>query len=71
MSYRLAHDDVNNFVKDFKNFDDLNDKTFDPHPTEYPVVELEYPNTGASERCVYFCQVAVLGSNQPITLHVF
>ncbi|KAF8168375.1 hypothetical protein B0H34DRAFT_57428 [Crassisporium funariophilum] len=34
----------------FKNLDDLTDESFAPHPTNYPVVELEYPNTGASER---------------------
>ena len=49
-----AADCIPLFPEDFKNVDDPNDKTFDPHPTEYPVVELEYPNTGASERCVYF-----------------
>jgi hypothetical protein len=39
-------------VADFKNLDDPNDTSFDPHPTDYPVVELEYPNTSASERYV-------------------
>jgi [histone H3]-lysine79 N-trimethyltransferase len=34
----------------FRNPDDPNDTSFDPHPTLYPVAELEYPNTGASER---------------------
>ncbi|KDR84720.1 hypothetical protein GALMADRAFT_233024 [Galerina marginata CBS 339.88] len=36
----------------FKNPNDPIDKTFDPHPTNYPVVELEYPNSGASERFI-------------------
>ncbi|KIK02344.1 hypothetical protein K443DRAFT_55870, partial [Laccaria amethystina LaAM-08-1] len=31
---------------------DPNDTSFNPHPTEYPVVELEYPNTRAIERFV-------------------
>ncbi len=33
------------------NPDNPDDTSFDPHPTGYPVVELEYPNYGASERC--------------------
>lgn len=37
---------------DFKNPNDPQDKSFDPHPTKYPVGELEFPNSGASERCV-------------------
>ncbi|KAF8971602.1 hypothetical protein BDZ97DRAFT_1607554, partial [Flammula alnicola] len=28
------------------------DLSFDPHPTNYPVAELEYPNSGASERFI-------------------
>ncbi|RDB28649.1 Histone-lysine N-methyltransferase, H3 lysine-79 specific [Hypsizygus marmoreus] len=36
----------------FKNPDDPRDYSFKPHPTNYPVVELEYPNTGAVERFV-------------------
>ena len=35
---------------DFKNPADPNDKSFEVHPTDYPTVELEYPNTHASER---------------------
>lgn len=35
---------------DFKNPNDPNDTSFKPHPTDYPVVELEYPNTRAIER---------------------
>ncbi|CAK5265460.1 unnamed protein product [Mycena citricolor] len=34
----------------FKNPDDLADTSFKPHPTNYPVVELEYPNSNAAER---------------------
>ncbi|KAI0762345.1 S-adenosyl-L-methionine-dependent methyltransferase [Fomes fomentarius] len=40
------------FPTDFKNPDDPDDKSFQPHPTDYPVVELEYPNTGASEKFI-------------------
>ncbi|KAJ3474613.1 hypothetical protein NLI96_g12364 [Meripilus lineatus] len=36
----------------FKNRNDPTDRSFDPHPTDYPVVELEYPNTYASERFI-------------------
>lgn len=39
-----------NFVADFVNPDDPDDTSFDPHPTRYPMVELEYPNHDASER---------------------
>lgn len=37
-------------VADFRNPTDPNDKSFEAHPTDYPTVELEYPNTQASER---------------------
>ncbi len=37
---------------DFKNPNDPYDKSFDPHPTDYPVGELEFPNSGAIERYV-------------------
>lgn len=40
---------------DFRNLDDPNDISFKPHPTDYPVAELEYPNNGAVERCVRQC----------------
>ncbi|KAG6874651.1 hypothetical protein C0992_007111 [Termitomyces sp. T32_za158] len=36
----------------FRNHDDPRDYRFKPHPTQYPLVELEYPNTGALERYV-------------------
>ncbi|KDQ54976.1 hypothetical protein JAAARDRAFT_134579 [Jaapia argillacea MUCL 33604] len=36
----------------FKNPDDPNDKSFDPHPTDYPVIEIEYPNEYASEKFI-------------------
>ncbi|KAG6874167.1 hypothetical protein C0995_005585 [Termitomyces sp. Mi166 len=36
----------------FRNHDDPRDYRFKPHPTRYPVVELEYPNTGAVERFI-------------------
>ncbi|KAG6864835.1 hypothetical protein C0991_006859 [Blastosporella zonata] len=36
----------------FRNLDDPRDYSFKPHPTKYPVAELEYPNTGAVERSV-------------------
>lgn len=38
---------------DFTNPHDPNDKAFEPQPTHYPVVELEYPNTNAAERSVH------------------
>ncbi|TDL28959.1 DOT1-domain-containing protein [Rickenella mellea] len=34
----------------FKNPNDPNDTSFEPHPTDYPFVELEYPNDAACER---------------------
>ncbi|KAL0578516.1 hypothetical protein V5O48_003459 [Marasmius crinis-equi] len=37
---------------DFHNPEDPNDTSFDPHPTYYPVVELEYPNSDACERYI-------------------
>jgi [histone H3]-lysine79 N-trimethyltransferase len=43
------------FLLDFKNPNDPYDKSFDPHPTDYPVGELEFPNSGATERYVFFC----------------
>ncbi|EPQ61196.1 DOT1-domain-containing protein [Gloeophyllum trabeum ATCC 11539] len=36
----------------FRNPDDPKDASFDPHPTDYPSVELEYPNSNASERFI-------------------
>ncbi|KAG5351773.1 Histone-lysine N-methyltransferase, H3 lysine-79 specific [Termitomyces sp. T112] len=36
----------------FRNHDDPRDYSFKPHPTRYPVVELEYPNTGAVEQFI-------------------
>ncbi|KAI8983191.1 S-adenosyl-L-methionine-dependent methyltransferase [Trametes punicea] len=36
----------------FSNPLDPEDRSFDPHPTDYPYTSLEYPNTGASERFV-------------------
>ncbi|KAL0950585.1 hypothetical protein HGRIS_007377 [Hohenbuehelia grisea] len=36
----------------FTNPSDPNDKSFEPHPTDYPVAELEYPNSNATERFV-------------------
>ncbi|KAK7041733.1 Nucleosomal histone H3-Lys79 methylase [Paramarasmius palmivorus] len=36
----------------FHNPDDPNDTSFEPHPTNYPVCDLEYPNTDAVERFV-------------------
>lgn len=54
---------------DFKNPDDPHDKSFDAHPTNYPVGELEFPNSGASERCVshfffFFASRASLASGK-------
>ncbi|OSD05613.1 DOT1-domain-containing protein [Trametes coccinea BRFM310] len=36
----------------FTNPEDPEDRSFDPHPTEYPATWLEYPNTCASERFI-------------------
>ncbi|KAJ7171729.1 histone-lysine N-methyltransferase [Mycena crocata] len=36
----------------FKNLEDPTDSQFRPHPKDYPVVELEYPNTHSSERFI-------------------
>ncbi|KAJ7451115.1 histone-lysine N-methyltransferase [Mycena latifolia] len=36
----------------FKNLEDPTDTSFKPHPKDYPVVELEYPNTHSSERFI-------------------
>ena len=35
---------------DFKNPDDPDDTSFEPHPENYPVAYLEYPNDDAQER---------------------
>ncbi|RDX51423.1 DOT1-domain-containing protein [Lentinus brumalis] len=43
-SYRLS--------ADFKNPQDPDDMSWEPHPTKYPMAELEYPNSGASERFI-------------------
>lgn len=34
---------------DFRNPDDPEDKRFEPHHTDFPFVELEYPNNNARE----------------------
>lgn len=39
-------------LADFSNPIDPVDESFAPHPTKYPVTELEYPNNGASERFI-------------------
>lgn len=41
-----------NIPTDFNNPNDPHDRSFDPHPTDYPVGELEFPNSGATERYV-------------------
>ncbi|KAI0288883.1 hypothetical protein BC826DRAFT_650488 [Russula brevipes] len=41
------------YVQYFQNLNDPNDRSFDPHPTDYPVGELEFPNSGATERYVF------------------
>ncbi|KAI9451532.1 hypothetical protein F5148DRAFT_542878 [Russula earlei] len=43
---------IKSYVQYFKNPSDPNDRSFDPHPTDYPVGELEFPNSGATERYV-------------------
>ncbi|GJE94257.1 DOT1-domain-containing protein [Phanerochaete sordida] len=40
------------YVAYFRNPDDPEDTSFQPHPTKYPVAELEYPNTFAAERFI-------------------
>lgn len=37
---------------DFRNLEDPKDFSFKPHPKNYPVAELEYPNSGSLERYV-------------------
>ncbi|KAI0056768.1 DOT1-domain-containing protein [Artomyces pyxidatus] len=36
----------------FRNPNNPSDASFEPHPTEYPVAELEFPNSGACERFI-------------------
>jgi H3 lysine-79-specific histone-lysine N-methyltransferase len=55
---------------DFKNLDDPSDTRFKPHPKDYPVVELEYPNTHSSERYVTF-RIAVARREISMLLHRF
>ncbi|OCH88356.1 DOT1-domain-containing protein [Obba rivulosa] len=47
---------VQSLMKSYKayfcNPDDPSDKSWEPHPTDYPVSELEYPNDGACERFI-------------------
>jgi hypothetical protein len=43
---------MKSYVQYFNNPNDPHDRSFDPHPTDYPVGELEFPNSGASERYV-------------------
>lgn len=43
---------MKSYVQYFKNPNDPHDRSFDPHPTNYPVGELEFPNSGASERYI-------------------
>ncbi|KAF4605662.1 Nucleosomal histone H3-Lys79 methylase [Pleurotus pulmonarius] len=40
------------YVSYFRNPQDPNDHSFEPHPTDYPYAELEYPNSGAVERYI-------------------
>ncbi|TFK79576.1 DOT1-domain-containing protein [Polyporus arcularius HHB13444] len=40
------------YISYFKNPHDPDDMSWEPHPTKYPVAELEYPNSGASERFI-------------------
>ncbi|KAI0247837.1 hypothetical protein BJV78DRAFT_863147 [Lactifluus subvellereus] len=49
---------MKSYVQYFKNPNDPHDKSFDPHPTDYPVGELEFPNSGATERYVFVFSVA-------------
>ncbi|RXW15085.1 hypothetical protein EST38_g10773 [Candolleomyces aberdarensis] len=47
---------VKRLMKSYKSYfmdpNDPENRCFDPHPTDYPVVELEYPNTNAKERYI-------------------
>ncbi|KAG8864286.1 Nucleosomal histone H3-Lys79 methylase [Tulasnella sp. 330] len=43
---------LHRYKKYFRNLDDPADTSFNPHPTAYPVVQLEYPNYEASERFI-------------------
>ncbi|KAI0264980.1 S-adenosyl-L-methionine-dependent methyltransferase [Gloeopeniophorella convolvens] len=43
---------MKSYVQYFKNPDDPHDRSFEPHPTNYPVGELEFPNSGATERYI-------------------
>ncbi|SRR5258708_7292377 len=53
---------------DFKNPNDPHDRSFDPHPTDYPVGELEFPNSGATERYVFhfFCPRTSMASGNAL-----
>ncbi|KAF5370802.1 hypothetical protein D9758_002119 [Tetrapyrgos nigripes] len=43
---------MKNYKAYFKNPEDPDDTSFEPHPQKYPWVVLEYPNTGASEKFI-------------------
>jgi len=43
---------MKSYVQYFKNPNDPLDRSFDAHPTNYPVGELEFPNSGATERYI-------------------
>ncbi|KZT24688.1 DOT1-domain-containing protein [Neolentinus lepideus HHB14362 ss-1] len=51
-----CEDVVKNLMKGYKSYfrnpDNLNDTSFDPHATDYPAVVLEYPNSEACERFI-------------------
>ncbi|KAI0770956.1 S-adenosyl-L-methionine-dependent methyltransferase [Trametes elegans] len=51
-SEEVVRDLMKGYVAYFKNPDDPTDRSFDPHPTDYPCTVLEYPNTGACERFI-------------------
>ncbi|KAH9949527.1 histone methylation protein DOT1-domain-containing protein [Amylocystis lapponica] len=51
-SESVVRDLMKTYKAYFKNPDDVSDLSWSPHPTDYPVVELEYPNTGAQERFI-------------------
>ncbi|KAI0641200.1 S-adenosyl-L-methionine-dependent methyltransferase [Trametes meyenii] len=51
-SESVVQDLMKGYKAYFNNPDDPSDRSFDPHPTDYPFTYLEYPNTGASERFI-------------------
>ena len=51
---------------DFINPEDPEDTSFNPHPTNYPTVELEYPNTDARERFAAVVRDVAAGTDRTL-----